>query len=237
MEDPNLDDASYQYALASLARLNWASGSVGIVWPSIRKLATNVRRPLRVLDLATGAGDVPLGLWRRAGRANLAMEIRGIDINRRAVELARQRAAREDAAVDFEVVDVLADQLPSGFDVVLSSLFLHHLDEEQAVAVLTKMRHAAERMVLVNDLVRSPRGLLLAHLAARLLTTSDVIHIDAPRSVRAAFTLDEVRKLTHHAGFENATVSRRWPYRMLLVWNRSLRAATDDNLQRIPSDK
>jgi len=75
--------------------------------------------------------------------------------------------------------------------------------------------------VLVNDLVRSRRGLLLAYLAAHLLTTSDVIHVDAPRSVRAAFTLCEVRKLAHDAGLEDVAVSRRWPCRMLLVWSRS----------------
>lgn len=221
MEDPNLDDARYQYALTSLARLNWASGSVEMVWRPMMKLAIEARRPLRVLDLATGAGDVPLGLGRRARRANVAMEICGVDVNCRAVEFARQRAAREGAKVDFDVVDALADPLPSGFDVVLSSLFLHHLDRQQAVAVLSNMRRAAKRMVLVNDLVRSRRGLLLAYLAARLLTTSDVIHVDAPRSVRAAFTLHEVRMLAHDAGLEDVAVSRRWPCRMLLVWSRS----------------
>ncbi len=42
------------------------------------------------------------------------------------------------------------------------SLFLHHLDEEQAEALLGRMGRAAKRMALVNDLVRNAAGFALA---------------------------------------------------------------------------
>ena len=63
-------------------------------------------------------------------------------------------------------MDVLADSLPHGFDVILCSLFLHHLDEQPAVGVLAKMAAAAGQLVLVNDLVRSRRDLILVTLGA-----------------------------------------------------------------------
>ena len=47
--------------------------------------------------------------------------------------------------------------------------------------------------MLVNDLERSGLGLALAHVAVRLLTTSDVVHVDGPRSVESAFTMEEAR--------------------------------------------
>ena len=71
----------------------------------------------------------------------------------------------------------------SGYDVVTCSLFLHHLDDEQAVAFLRWAAATAAHQVLVNDLERSGLGLALAHVAVRLLTTSDVVHTDGPRSV------------------------------------------------------
>jgi 2-polyprenyl-3-methyl-5-hydroxy-6-metoxy-1,4-benzoquinol methylase len=174
---------------------------------------------LRILDVASGGGDVVRGLWHRARRAGLEVDICGVDVSPRAVEFAQTRADRIGVAVRFSVRDVLGGELPDDFDVVISSLFLHHLDKEAAIGLLVRMGAAARRRVLVNDLVRSRRGLILAHMAARLLTASRVVWVDAPRSVRAAFTLEEVRDLTRVSGLRRATVSPRWPCRMLLDWN------------------
>ena len=99
------------------------------------------------------------------------------------------------------------------------SLFLHHLDEAEAVDLLRRMAAAARQLVLINDLRRSTAGLLLAYLGTRLLSTSPVVHTDGPLSVAAAFTLAEVRKLAAQAGLKGATVAGRWPFRFLLKWS------------------
>ena len=99
-------------------------------------------------------------------------------------------------------------------------MFLHHLADEQALLFLQKMRQAARHMALVNDLARSRWGYLAAWLGTRVLTRSDVVHIDGPRSVAAAFTLDEVRDLAERAGWNGALLTRRWPWRFLLEWRR-----------------
>lgn len=75
MDRPDLDQDLHQQALTGLARLNWLSGSVGLVWSPIAELGSQLGRPLSVLDLATGGGDIPLGLWRRARRTGLDLEM------------------------------------------------------------------------------------------------------------------------------------------------------------------
>jgi 2-polyprenyl-3-methyl-5-hydroxy-6-metoxy-1,4-benzoquinol methylase len=177
-------------------------------------------RPLRVLDLATGGGDVPLRLWRRARRAGLDWHLEGWDQSPVAINHARACAGRDGADVRFEVRDVLQDELPNDFDVVLCSLFLHHLDGEQAVRLLRRMAAAARHLVLVNDLVRSLAGWTLAQVATRLLCASPVVHTDGPRSVARAFTPAEARALAEQAGLRGAVVRRRWPFRYLLSWRR-----------------
>jgi hypothetical protein len=132
---------------------------------------------------------------------------------------ARHRCAEEGAEVRFFQADVLREPLPSGYDAVISSLFLHHLTEEQAVALLRRMG-AAGKSVLVNDLVRSRTGYLLAWLGTRLLSRSEVVHFDGPRSVEGAFTPNEARRLAEAAGLSGAVVQRRWPCRYLLSWHR-----------------
>ncbi len=221
MDDPVLDGDHHEAALRGLSRLNYVSGSARSIWPSLAALARQLdRRQLRVLDVATGAGDVPVRLWRMARRAGLQLEIHGLDVSPRAVAFAAKRAAAEQAAVHFSVLDVLAGSLPGGYDVVACSLFLHHLAEEQAVLLLQAMANATQHLVLVNDLRRSAVGLALTHLAAWTLSGSDVVRVDGPRSVRAAFTVIEAAALARAAGLKGATVERHWPFRFLLSWER-----------------
>jgi SAM-dependent methyltransferase len=203
-----------------LARINWWSGSAGILWLALRTLARQEARTLRVLDLATGGGDVPLRLWRRAQRAGVALQVEGCDISPVAVEYAEANARRRGADVRFFVHDALHGPLLGDYDVLMCSLFLHHLDDAPARTLLERVGRQAQRMVLVNDLVRGWPGYLLAQVGTRLLSRSPVVHTDGPLSVRAAFTRAELQALAEQAGLRGATVSWRWPWRMLLTWRR-----------------
>src|SRR5262249_11928064 len=157
-------------------------------------------RPLRVLDVATGAGDLPLALGERFRRAGLAAEVSGCDISPVALAHARRRAAEAGAAARVFQADALSGPLPGPYDALFCSLFLHHLEEADAVTLLGRMRDAAQQLVLVNDLERGRLGYLLAWLGARLLTRCRVVHVDAPRSVENAFTRQEAVALAERAG-------------------------------------
>jgi 2-polyprenyl-3-methyl-5-hydroxy-6-metoxy-1,4-benzoquinol methylase len=220
MDQPGLDPARHRQALAGLRRINFFSGSAGILWPPLAGLARSASRPVRVLDLATGGGDVAIRLWHRARRTGLSLEVEGCDVSPVAVEHATRQAERRRAEVRFFVADALSGDLPPGYDAVICSLFLHHLTDDQAVALLRRMAATAGRLVLVNDLVRSRAGLLLARVGTHLLSMSPVVHVDGPRSVEGAFTVAEARALADRAGLAGATVARRWPCRFLLTWVR-----------------
>jgi 2-polyprenyl-3-methyl-5-hydroxy-6-metoxy-1,4-benzoquinol methylase len=221
MDEPGLDPTRHMHALRGLARINRLSASDRILWRPLAALAREQPgRALRVLDVATGGGDVAVRLWRRAARAGLKLEMHGADLSATALEFARKKAQEAGAEVEFFQLDVRRQPVPAGFDVLVCSLFLHHLGEEQAAAFLRALREAAGRMVLINDLRRCRLGFLLAWLGARALTTSEVVRVDAPRSVQAAFRLQEVRALADGAGMRSAAISRRWPCRFLLNWRR-----------------
>jgi 2-polyprenyl-3-methyl-5-hydroxy-6-metoxy-1,4-benzoquinol methylase len=221
MDQPGLETAEHQNALRGLARINGICGSAGALWRPIRRLAEAKRvRPLRVLDVGTGGGDVLIRLQRRARRAGLSITFAGADVSLTAIEYARQNAQHADEAIDFFQLDALRCPLPDNYDVIMCSLFLHHLAADQAVDLLRRMGQAANSMVLVNDLVRSRLGYLLAWLGTRVLTTSPLVRFDGPLSVRAAFTMAEARQLAQQAGLRDATISRRWPFRFLLEWRR-----------------
>ena len=103
---------------------------------------------------------------------------------------------------------------------VTCSLFLHHLSEDEAIALLTNMENAAERLILVNDLWRSRFNYCAVWFACHLLTRSPVVRFDGPASVRSAFTPAEALALAERAGLHGATVRSRFPCRYLLSWRR-----------------
>jgi 2-polyprenyl-3-methyl-5-hydroxy-6-metoxy-1,4-benzoquinol methylase len=221
MDDPHLAPQAHAHALRGLERINWWSHSARILWPPIRRLlSASGGKTLRILDIASGAGDLPIGIWRKARAAGHDVEVEGWDIHAGAVAYARESALKRGATVRFLQRDALGVLDADRYDVVMCSLFLHHLSRDQAVELLCRMASWATRLVLVNDLRRSALGLVLAHAATRLLSSSEIVHTDGPRSVAAAFSLEEVRLLSREAGLETATIARRWPFRFLLSWER-----------------
>jgi 2-polyprenyl-3-methyl-5-hydroxy-6-metoxy-1,4-benzoquinol methylase len=221
MDNPHLAPQAHALALRGLERINWWSHSARILWPPIRGLlrASGGKTP-RILDIASGAGDVPIAIWRKARAAGHDLEVQGWDIHAGAVAYASQSAHKKGASVRFLQRDALGALDADRYDVVMCSLFLHHLSRDQAVELLRRMASRATRLVLVNDLRRSALGLMLAHAATRVLSSSEIVHTDGPRSVAAAFSLEELRLLSRDAGLETATIARRWPFRFLLNWER-----------------
>lgn len=219
MDQPGLEPHRHYHALRGLERINRWSGSVRLFWPVLRMLAHSAApRPIRVLDVGSGGGDVLRGIRRRARGAGLPMTLEGCDRNPAAVAYARQQADAGRADLRFFAADVLADDLPADYDAVICSLFLHHFADQQAVMILRRMAAAAHGAVLVNDLRRCCSGWLLAHVAGRLLTTSTVVHVDGPRSVAAGWTRGEALALAERAGLHGARFRRYWPCRFLLSW-------------------
>src|SRR5207253_8318785 len=84
------------------------------------------------------------------------------------------------------------------FGVVMSSLFFHHLSDEECVQVLKSMWRIARQVVLVNDLHRHP----IAYFSIRVLAAfskSIMFRHDAPVSVLRAFTADELLAVARRA--------------------------------------
>lgn len=222
MDQPDLDPVQHEHALRGLERANMVSRSAGgILWPSIRDFAKQQARPLRLLDIASGGGDVPIGIAKRIRRAGLPITIEGCDISNTALEIAARKAKNAGLPVRFFSFNAIADPLPAGYDIVTTSLFLHHLEESDARQLFRRLFESDVKLVLVNDLIRSVLGYWLSYIGARILTRSPVVHVDGPMSVEGAFTPAEALALAQAAGWDSATVERRFPERFLLSWRRS----------------
>lgn len=220
MDDPGLEANRHVLALSELARLNRLSRTARAFWTELRREPV-ASTPLRVLDVACGGGDVALDLARLARSAGRAIQVDGCDLSDRAVGVASESARRAGLPCRFFTLDALRDPFPPGYDFLVTSLFLHHLDEPQVVSLLRRMAASARRGILVSDLRRTRTGLILTWMATRALCRSSVVRYDGPASVRAAFREDEVRILAGRAGLEGFTLTRTWPQRLRFRWTRN----------------
>ncbi|MBT9392972.1 peptide chain release factor N(5)-glutamine methyltransferase [Hymenobacter sp. NST-14] len=77
------------------------------------------RPGLRVLDVGTGSGCIPLALARQLPGACLT----AVDVSAAALAVARRNAARYQVAIDFQQVDILTDvpRLAAPLDVLVSN--------------------------------------------------------------------------------------------------------------------
>lgn len=217
MDDPGLHPDEHRHALRGLARINRVSLAARAVEGEVRCLARDLGRAVRVVDVACGSGDVGVAVARRAGGlASFTL----VDVSPVALDAARTNARRAGVGVECVACDALTEKLPT-CDLVACSLFLHHLTETQAVALLAAMRDAAGSGVFVSDLRRGAWGTGLAAVVPRALTRSRVVHVDALRSARAAWTCGELRSMAARAGMDGAEVRAAFPARMVLRWRRA----------------
>ena len=228
MDDPAIDPVEHRRALNGLRRVNKLCQTGRHVANEILAIARkNNRKAVSVLDTGCGSGDVAVNVGRRlAGK--IECNVTGWDISQTAVDCATNDWAdqqnrmpaslRSSVQVGFQQADIF-EATDARFDIVYWCLFLHHFTEEQAIQVLKRMKEIATVAVVIDDLVRSRLGYVLAQIGCQLLSRSPVVHFDGPQSVRAAFTESEVQGLANQAGMKSCEIRRHWPERYLLRWD------------------
>ena len=167
------------------------------------------------------AGTFRSRFSRLARRGGLEVEFSACDVSPQAVAFADGQARRAGFELHTFRLDGLREDIPPDYDLITSSLFLHHLNESDAVSLLGRMAAAARIGVLINDLRRGLAGYALAWVGTRVLSGSHVVRTDGPLSVRAAYNVQEVRRLAEAAGLTEARIQHQWPCRFLLTWMRS----------------
>ena len=217
--DGPLDRAVLAGNLRDMARINRALGGAALSWRAVEPiLDEHSTRPLRLLDVGTGGLDIPLYLQRTAVRRNRKLDITATDVRPEIVEIGQQMAQGQAIRVRLARPDGL-DESDDSFDVVHSSMVIHHLEPSEAVTMLREMSRVARRAVIVNDLDRSRLWHVLAYALSRVATRNRYTRHDAPMSVRRAYRPAELAMLAAEAGLAaEATYWARPAYRFATVF-------------------
>lgn len=173
-----------------------------------------------LLDVGTGSADIPVVLvrWAHANCVHpqiIAMEYEAISVEEAAVQ------TRGMAGITLLRADGAAPPFrPASFDYVLASQFLHHFSEEKIVALLRTWAPLARRAIVVSDLVRHRLPYYGIRLLTTVLTRNAMTRVDAPLSVRRAYTMAEWRDIFRCADVGSFQLRWAFPFRMFALISR-----------------
>lgn len=209
MMDEPCSYEDFRACLRDIARVNRVTFAH---WPTLSWLGELVEagpdlaRPLRIVDVGCGDGDMLRRIHTWAGRRGIPVKLTGIDLNPDAIRAAKQ-ATPPGQEVEWILGDALSDVVTGEIDVIVCSLLTHHLTNPQIVQFLRWMERSVRYGWFVNDLHRKPVPYHLFRLMARFTNWHPFVKNDGPVSIRRSFVVEDWRSLCAGSGLAAESVS------------------------------
>jgi len=173
----------------------------------------------RILDVATGGGDLPIHLWRWSIVEGRSLQLFASDVSAEVLRVTQTTTQ----SLPVSLIRHDAQALPfanESVDIVTCTQALHHFGRETIVGLLHEWARVARLGVIVNDLRRS----YPAYWGARILAHGPVSPLsrhDGPLSVLRAYTPLELRTLLQDTALP-VRVRRASGFRLEIELDKSL---------------
>jgi SAM-dependent methyltransferase len=218
LDDATLDPAIATRSLRDVARANTLFGGCRAVLAEleahVREAARRGERALTLLDVGTGLGDIPRAARALAARHGVSLRTIGLEMTAALAHAARPQAHTA-VAGDARTLP-FADR---SIALVTCSQVLHHLDGDDARALLAELSRVAQRGVIVSDLRRSWLAAGLLWCVSFPLGFHPVSRHDGVTSIFRGFTRDELAHAVHDATGVAPSVRHRLGWRVTARWS------------------
>ncbi|MGH8095553.1 MAG: methyltransferase domain-containing protein [Chthoniobacterales bacterium] len=201
--------------LKNLRALNRYFGSYRLVRHFLRRWL-RANESWRVIDLATGSGDIPRLVVEFARKIGASVSVDAIDLQASTITIARE-LSEEFPEIHFHCADIQDFGSAQSYDLVLFSLALHHFTAEEAVKLLRRCRELSRGDVLVADLRRGRWAKAGVNLLTTLVFREAMTRNDARVSMERAFSFRELSDLACAAGWRDFG-HRRFRFARQAIW-------------------
>jgi SAM-dependent methyltransferase len=180
-----------RWTLAHRPLLHWLNATIPELTPH--------EEPLRILDVGCGYGDGLRRIEHWAQERRIAVELTGLDLNPDATAIAAE-ASPASSRIQWITADALTYAPPQPPHLVVSSLFTHHLDDEQIVQFLKWMETHAQNGWFINDLSRAPIPYYVFRTFSKLARLHPFVQYDGPVSIARSFVAADWVRMCSAAG-------------------------------------
>lgn len=210
LDGENLDFDEYRETLRQLELINSLTGGHGLTLRGLDLVSSRYPgKTLRILDIGFGFGGALRAAHQWAVEKGVNVELTGVDLNPWAKEVAEEETPKE-FGVRFLVGNALTFSGDGEFDVIINSLFMHHLDDEEIVDMIRWMTNRARLSWFINDLHRHPLAFHFIKICTRAFGFNRVIRNDAPLSVARSLSRNEWMDLIRVSGVPSESIRIRW---------------------------
>ena len=216
MDSAEDDFAAFDDCLADLETLNRWTGAYPPTLNWLKALwAKTGPTPFTLWDVGSGGGDMLRRIWQAYPYDRQLLTLVGVDINPFSQQSAQARTAlHELQSIQFKVANVF--DMPGQADCIISSLFTHHLPDNDLVTFIQWMNNRSRLGWLVNDLHRHPVAYGFIKPVVRWLGMNPMVQHDAPVSVLRAFSRQDWQRLLAEAQVPQANIQWHWPFRYVV---------------------
>ena len=201
MDRPQLVSSELAKDLRNIRQLNRFFGSHRLVLHFLRRWIKPGDH-VRIVDLATGSGDIPRLIIDYAQKIGAKVEIDALDRQSATLEIARKLSGNY-PEISYIDANILEWQPAERYDIVLCSLALHHFSDENAVRLLRRCGDLSRKFVLVSDLRRGLLATIGVYLLTALIFREPMTRYDGRVSAARAFSFAELDDLAGRAGWRN----------------------------------
>ena len=174
-------------------------------------------RRIVVIDAASGYGDMSRKVDAWAAKNGVNLEIIGVDMNPWAARAASE-ATTPGRPLRWVTANLFDFRPEGGADIIMSSLFTHHLPDPQLVRFIRWMEENARIGWFINDLERHPVPYYFLKFAFWATRRHRFMRYDGPVSIASAFKKEDWVRLLKEAGLrESAARLETWmPFRLCI---------------------
>lgn len=216
LDGDNIPFADIRQNMHELNVINTWLGGHAITVKGFRLLAGQ-SKSVHVCEIGCGGGDNLAAIVRWCNRHGISIQCTGIDIKAACIAVAEQHPLLKHntgfITSDYSLVSF--EQKP---DIIFSSLFCHHFDEEQLISQVTWMKQNSGKGFFINDLHRNRIAFLSIKLLTSVFSRSYLVKHDAPLSVARGFKVAEWDNILQQAGLNDYAIQWKWAFRHLVTW-------------------
>ena len=168
-------------------------------------------KQITILDLGCGGGDMLRRVAALGIKEGYTFKLIGIDANAEAIAYARELSI-DYKEVSFMEMDIFSDEFKNlEYDLVLSTLFLHHFKENQLVDLLKHVSNNANIGIVVNDLHRHALAYYLFKFLG-LVIKNKMVKQDGLTSILRGFKRNDLEEISKQLNVKSQ-IQWQWAFR------------------------
>jgi len=217
MDDFSIGGDLLRDTLDKLENINRWLGGNKVTIKGLEQILKNEdkTKEITIVDLGCGHGDILRDVAKFGRKKGYNFKLIGIDANSTAIDYANELSKEYDE-LSFKTQDIFSDEFKNEtYDVVLTTLFLHHFKEPQLVAILENALKKARIGIVVNDLHRHKLAYYLFMLLSIFISNKMIIE-DGLTSVLRGFKRPELINISQKIK-SNYTIQWKWAFRFLWI--------------------